>query len=435
MSATSTLAPGSIPREPAEIPAGKRPAKAPFLFYALLAFFVMDYVRPPVLSALKLQMLFILAVPVLWLGARERPWSKSLTLTAAFIAIGSCAMPFAHNYFSVYISTRIMFGNMMVALAITWVLGDLALFKKAMWFYVGMMTFQALYAIASGGHGHGDFMGDENDLALGLITAFPFAFRGLQNFSGRARLYCLASTVLLAAGIVASSSRGGFIGFVAAGVFCVLVGKDRGRNIAIGCGAALIFFIALPSTYKEEISSIQETDTGTAETRLFLWTAAINMWKDYPIFGVGPGNSKWWVGTYQPEPTAGGLFKARHFTERDWTMKALHSVYFELLASHGLVGVVLYTWLAVTFFTGLGSLQRRARARGRPPDVGEEVEFYALAVKGSMVGFMAAGSFLSVLMYPYFWHLSAMAVALERAAQKEFSSAGPLQRKDDAATA
>ena len=52
----------------------------------------------------------------------------------------------------------------------------------------------------------------------------------------------------------------------------------------------LLLFIAVPSDYKSEIQTIGETDSGTAEGRLFAWTTGLRMWMDHPILGVGPGS-------------------------------------------------------------------------------------------------------------------------------------------------
>ncbi len=37
----------------------------------------------------------------------------------------------------------------------------------------------------------------------------------------------------------------------------------------------------------------------------------------------------------------------------------------------------------------------------------------ALALMGSMIGFLSAGIFLSILIYPHFWYLIGMAAGLE----------------------
>ena len=190
----------------------------------------------------------------------------------------------------------------------------------------------------------------------------------------------------------------------------VLASRQRVRMILLGLAAAGLFFLMIPRDYKEEIYSIQETTTGTAEVRLFLWAGAFNMWLEHPILGVGPANSGWHLGDYQPDPTDSGLFADKDYQERNWTGTALHSIFFEILANRGLVGVGLVTvmvWLS--FRTA-----RRIRIRWEGTPVGT----HALALGGALAGVLSCGAFLSIGTYPYLWYLSALIVALERAAAR-----------------
>ena len=49
-----------------------------------------------------------------------------------------------------------------------------------------------------------------------------------------------------------------------------------------------------------------------------------------------------------------------------------------------------------------------------------------------MVGYLAAGAFLSVTFYPYPWYLSAMAVAWERVVDAELAGSEPRESSDAA---
>ncbi len=396
-------------------------APSSFLVAVLIAFLVLEYLRPPLLQPLRVQMLFLIVIPLAWLASRARPWSRNLSLQLAFLVVGALAMPFAHNYFVVYMNARQMFGFLVTALAVTWLMARPATFRRVLWAWVGIMCFQALWALTHDGHGYGSFLGDENDLALACDMALPFAFLGAQSFRGAKRWTCGFAAILLLSGVVASWSRGGFLGGIAAVAYCLLVGRHRVRNIAIGCALAGAFYLAVPSSYRAEMATIEDTDEGTAETRLFLWVTATRMWKDHPIFGVGPNNAAFLVGRYQPGPTEGGMFSSPAFQERDWGMTALHSVYFQLLAERGLVGVALFGWMLFAFYADLRRLRRDApRARASAPQLVRDTTMYAIALEAAMAGFLVAGAFLSMLYYPYFWFFTALAVAHERAIRREW---------------
>src|SRR5262249_54478425 len=180
---------------------------------------------------------------------------------------------------------------------------------------------------------------------------------------------------------------------------------------------------AVPSSYVKEMGTIEDTREGTAETRFFLWVTATRIWMDYPIFGAGPDNAPSLLGRYQPGPMLGGMFSSPAFQDRDWTGEAIHSVYFQLLADRGLVGVTLFTWMLISFYTGLRRLRRDVpRMRGASPDLVRDAMMYALAMESAMAGFLVAGAFLSMLNYTHFWLFTAMAVAHERSIRREFAA-------------
>jgi O-antigen ligase len=412
-------APGRAPGLGARTPA--RPSA--FAAGALLVFLVLEYVRPPGIVQLKLQMLFVLLIPVLWLQLNPKPWSRNLTLQLALVAQAALSIAYANNWFSAWVRTRTHFGTFAVALAITWLLADRRNFERTVWFWVGIMSYQAIYSFLHAGRGSGGFIGDENDLALACATVFPFVYAGML-YSKR-RVICLLMAILYAASIVVSWSRGGFLGLLAATLYCVLVGRHKVRNIAIGVLAAFAFYLALPASYKAELETIQETDEGTSEGRFFLWRAATNMWLDHPIQGVGAGNGPWLIGRYQPREVEGTLFDRPMYMHRDWSGTVVHSLYFELLSENGLIGVAIFLAVVYLQFTGLHRLRRDVVRDSRAsPELRRKVDLYVTGLAGATVAYLVAGAFLSVLYYPYLWYFSAMAVALDRWVRSDL--AGPL---------
>ena len=151
-----------------------------------------------------------------------------------------------------------------------------------------------------GGVGPGGFLGDENDLALACITAFPFAFFGFEWNSGWRRWAFGSLGILLLMAVVASFSRGGFVGLVAAAGYCLALSRHKLRNFGVMVMSALALFALSPQEYIDEIGTIRAEATGeqrgTGESRQFLWTTAYNMWKDQPVLGVGGGNFSFLAG-------------------------------------------------------------------------------------------------------------------------------------------
>jgi O-antigen ligase len=397
-----------------------------FAVKALIVYLVLEYVRPPIVTQFKLQFIIILLMAILWLGARNRPWSGILTAQVLFLVVCIQAIPFAWNNYSAYFTSRTVFGHLSIALGLSWLLANLATFRKVAWTWVLIMGYVALFGITHGGVGPGSMLGDQNDLALGCATALPFAFYGFERLSGRSRWVCGAIGILMVGAIVVSFSRGGFVALVAVALYCWLASRHKVRGLIVVAGAALVLMAAAADrgrtgeSYRERIESMFNTEEGTVEGRRFLWSAARNMWKANPILGVGGGNFAFLVGQYQPTD-----FDEAQYLERNWSGTVTHSMYFQVLAEHGSVGILLVAFIVGAHFRTLRQVRRLTRsASGLADDVRRDAELYAGALGGAMVGYCVAAAFLSVTYYPYVWYFSAMAVALEAAVRREVAAIG-----------
>jgi O-antigen ligase len=399
-------------------------SRAPsYALWALVLYFVLEYVRPPLITQLKLQMLIALLLPILWLFG-PRTWSPVMTGQVAMLLWCAKAIPFAWNTYAAYFVTRMMYGHVAVGIVMTWICSSLRDFKRILWIWLVIIVYQAVWASLHGGRGMGGFMHDENDLALACVIALPLAFFGFERLAGRARWACAVALGILVVAVVVSFSRGGFVGLAVASLYCFFGAKRKFGFVVLGAVAAIGIVVLAPAEYIDEIRSIQQTDEGTARGRRFLWTAAINMWKDRPIVGWGGGNVAFLVGRYQPEGWGG-----RQYQERDWSGTTVHSAYFELLPEQGLVGVGIFAFLIMLQFKRMRSLRRMVgEAKDVPRSLARDCELYTRALNGMLVGYMVTGVFISVLYYPYFWYLTALSGAFDLAVRSEVRTIR-LQRK------
>jgi len=383
----------------------------------LIVFLVLEFARPPLIVQLKLQLVIGILFLLMWLSLAQRPWTPILTAQVIFMAWCVKSIPIASNWYSVYFTTRLMYGNVATALALTWVCSNLRDFKRVIWVWVAIMTYQGVRSITHGGTGTGGFLGDENDLALACGTAVSLTFFGMERLRGSARWACAIALVTLVMGIVVSLSRGGFVGLVVASAYCFVKSRHKLRALAVVAVAIVAVPVFAPPTFIDEIRSIKETKSGTAKTRRFLWHAATNMWLDHPILGVGAGNHSFLMGKYQPED------EEREFQERNWSGITVHSLYFQILPEHGIVGVAIVALLIGRHFWILRRLiQRLRREPGIPVALLRDAELYAFGLNGALVGYLAAGAFLSVAYYPYLWYFTALSHALEIAIMQEVSA-------------
>jgi O-antigen ligase len=336
-------------------------------------------------------------------------------------------VPVSYNNFSAYMFARSVYSGVGIALCIGWALQRLPELRMALLTWTGSLTYVALFSITHGGRGPSGFMGDENDMALACCTAFPFAFFGFERLTGWKKIVSGVLAVVFVVAIVVSFSRGGFVGLAAVALFCFYFSRKKLQNIAVGIAAIVAFMAFAPAQYIDEIRSIQETQEGTAETRRFLWDAAIGMWKDSPIIGVGGGGSSFLVGKFQPRDAK---YDHPSYRERNWSGQAVHSLYFQLLAEMGSVGVALYGAMVYLHFRTLNRLRRDVARETSPRDpLRRDTELYAGALAGGMIGFLAPAAFISVLHYPYVWYLSAFALALDRGVRAELARRVPARHR------
>ena len=110
------------------------------------------------------------------------------------------------------------------------------------------------------------------------------------------------------------------------------------------------------------------------------------------------------ISFYRPEPTESGLFASRVYQDFNWNGISLHSIYLDVLAERGLLGVGLFGALLWIAFRSLARVRRGAE--------GQPAASQAVALGGALVGVLTCGAFLSVAYYPYLWHLTALCGAL-----------------------
>ncbi len=170
-----------------------------------------------------------------------------------------------------------------------------------------------------------------------MNVAIPVAFFMSQAAKNqRAKLLYIVLLGLFILSVVASSSRGAFLGLVAVAVYCWFYSSKKIISLFWGICLIGLVLIAAPQEYWDRINSITDDSTmesGTAGQRMFTWGIGWEMFLANPVFGVGQGNFPWTIGDY--------------LGTRTWQTKSLagrqaHSLYFTLLPELGLVGVMIF---------------------------------------------------------------------------------------------
>jgi putative inorganic carbon (hco3(-)) transporter len=232
------------------------------------------------------------------------------------------------------------------------------------------------------------FLGNPNLLAGYLLPAVIFsaaAFFAWKRWLPKA----LAATMWLANSLclVLTFSRGGWIGLVVAN-FALLIllvhwfsiylpsfWRRWALPIALGGSVALVTLavIAVAPLRDRVMSMFSGRDDSSNNFRINVWMAVIEMIKDRPVLGIGPGNDAF--NRVYPRYQATGF-----------TALSAYSIFLEVAVEAGLIGLSCFLWLLlVTFNQGWVQLQRLRQA-------GNREGFWLMAATTTMLGMLAHGA-------------------------------------------
>jgi O-antigen ligase len=236
-----------------------------------------------------------------------------------------------------------------------------------------------------------------NDLALTLNILLGLAI-GLHGtlHTRRSRFLLFAVMGVMAAGVVASFSRSGFITLaVLLAFWAVRSIRQRGvRVLFLLAPIVLVAWMLLPSDYSERLSTIgdmQADTTGSSEERWETMKFAMHLIAEYPAFGVGLGNN------------------VHVSVDRKGPVMDAHNAYLKLGAELGVLGMIAYVGLIVSAISCAALAHRRLRRHSET----RALACLARGVQLALIAF-AVGAFFSPVPYHfYFFYPAGLAVALD----------------------
>lgn len=242
------------------------------------------------------------------------------------------------------------------------------------------------------------FITDNNTLALALVMTLPL-MRYLQVTAEkkwmRVGLLLMAGLTLLS--IIASQSRGAFLASSVMIAFLVLKSRHKLRFMLFILAALPFMLMVMPASWFERMSTISEyQEDASALGRINAWYMAVNLAADHPFVGAGfqaftPENFE----RYAPEPE---------------NVHDAHSIYFEVMAEHGFVGLGL--------FLLLGFLTLRMGTRVIKLTAGHEslawARDLAAMLQVSLIGYAVGGAFLGLAYFDLFYHLVVIMVIVHK---------------------
>jgi O-antigen ligase len=259
----------------------------------------------------------------------------------------------------------------------------------------------------------GGFFENPNDLALNLVTFLaPTLFIVVQEKRTSRRVIAAGLAVVMAAAIVCTKSRSGFLGLGAMGVIVAYYTvKARPGALVAGALALSIALPFMPSSFWDRMDSIfvaEEDATGSRAARLRLMEQGIEVFAENPLTGVGAGQFQ--------------NYDAPGVTIEKW--RVTHNVWLQVGAELGIFGLWAFGFLVWRAYRSsldtMRALRGPRRRRGAPkaeaasPFTDEDRALLDLNAKGmlaAIVGWTICSFFASVAFNWTFYYVLALAVS------------------------
>jgi len=210
----------------------------------------------------------------------------------------------------------------------------------------------------------------------------------------------------IAGAIMLTFSRGAFVSAVATVMAMVYLGSIKIRHLlALGLAFVVIVPIAMPD-YAYRIFTlfravgVQDAQKGSSKTldasmrgRATENLAALKIFLDHPVIGVGPGQTQMYTAKYGGDSGLSRLEGTRQ----------AHNMYLGVISDDGLLGFCTFISIFLATLSGLLKI-RRKYSESNP-----ELTGLAIGLTLSIVAFMSSAVFLSSAYERFYWLIMALA--------------------------
>jgi putative inorganic carbon (hco3(-)) transporter len=370
--------------------------------------------------ALGLMVVYLAALVISSIAGGFSP--ESATAVTNFLAEGLLLYLLVTNAVRTPVLLRLLIWALLLAGAL---MGALSVWQEATQSYGNTLGGLAQLNAADADttlHRQAGPLGETNRYAQILLVLLPLAVWAARVERRRAlRLAALGCATLILSGMLLTLSRGAGVALVLLAAAMLATGFVRLRHIlALALVLAGLVMVVAPD-YVARISSLQGVEAATSRDQLGADgairgratenLAAINVFADHPLIGVGPGQFF-------------ARYSQQYANELDLrfleTRRRAHNLYLELAADTGVIGLGAFLAIVGTTLVQLWRLARFWAAAWRP-----ELADLALALALSLVAYLASAVFLQLAYQRYFWFLLALGNAAIWILRREATRVSP----------
>jgi len=209
------------------------------------------------------------------------------------------------------------------------------------------------------------------------------------------KIFACILSVLSVLGVIASGSRGGFLGLIVIGILFVYFSKKRTLALLVCSSIFIVSLSFLPGNYMGWMGSIVGYADDSATSRITGLINGIEMMIRRPILGVGPGcyrlARKAWFG---------------------WGLES-HNHYGQVMGDLGLAGTIAWGFFIVYVFKNLSQAKKVFQEKGH------NIVFLIIGIQVALIVRLFEGMF-SHSLYIFFWYvMAALSIALLKVSEKE----------------
>ena len=231
---------------------------------------------------------------------------------------------------------------------------------------------------------------EENVFGMFFVTSLPFLYYSVLLFKNKwIRLFLLPWIPLGWSAIFLTASRGALLGLAVTILHVIVRFKQKFIGILLLIALVVFFIWQGGSVMKNRADTLDNPETA-GRMRLTSWQLALDMMKDYPIFGVGLGN----------------FMKARNELYGNSRRLIAMNTLLQFGAECGIPAMLFLIGMTIFALKDLNILMKSFN----PNNI---LYVITISVECSIWGFMVCGFFLSAHLYEPFYLFIAMTVSLK----------------------
>jgi len=261
------------------------------------------------------------------------------------------------------------------------------------------------FVFSGGGHRIGylrGITGDNNFFAVMVLTMLPMGFYLVTQTKHiiikNGLIIVIALDIL---GLISTYSRSGFIGLAVLTLFAIKSSKRKLLWIFIITAIIFLAMNFLPEEWFGRMDTVENAEQDSSFMhRIIVWKMCAVIAINNPFFGEGfkaIENLLIWqqyINDYHllnfiPSPEA-------DFYE---PVRAAHSIYFQVLSSHGFIGLLLFMLILSSAYIKIGFLIRRAKVN----NMDEWVFIMLKMLRVSIIAYSLSGGTVSVAYFDFLY--------------------------------